>query len=290
MKIALPNDSKQGIGGGWSFQRNLTKGLQALGQTVVENPLEADVALICGVTMVTKETVRALRDKGVKIVVRLDNVPRNSRNKGAGTTRLKRFSEIADEVIWQGEWCRYYLKDFIGKEGVIIHNGVDQDIFNEKGEVVTLLEGNKFDRKNVYLYSRFNRDETKMWEAAWYEYQLIQRENKDAHLFIVGKFSDEQREYGFDFFRGENVHYLGILDDPIKMAALMRGCGNLLATYYNDAFSNTYIEALCSGMSLYKPNMSGGTPEMLQLWEEKGRDYFNLQRMAQNYMNVFIRL
>lgn len=286
MKIALPNDSKQGVGGGWTFQRNLKKGLEALGQTVVDDPLQADVALLCGVTMVTKETVRAIKEEGIKLVVRLDNVPRNSRNKGAGTTRLQRFSELADQVVWQGEWAKFYLEDFIGKEGVIIHNGVDQDIFNTIS--TSTMDG--ADRKNNYLYSRFNRDETKMWEAAWYEYQLVQRENKDAMLIIVGKFSPEQHEYYFDFFRGENVQYLGVIEDPKRMASIMQNSGQLMATYYNDAFSNTYLEALCCGMELYKPNMTGGTPEIIKLWNEKGREYFTLERMAKDYLKVFENL
>jgi glycosyltransferase involved in cell wall biosynthesis len=286
MKIAIPVDSQQKLGGGFTFARNLEKGLKQLGVEIVENPLEADLALICGVTMITKETFRALRDSKTKVIVRLDNVPRNSRNRGSGTTRLQRFAHEADAVIWQGEWAKFYLEDFIDNpKSRIIHNGIDLNIFTPDGDAIDF--GARGDRKNVYLYSRFSRDETKMWEVAWYQYQLIQRENKNAKLLIIGKFSDELREYNFDFFRGENFDYLGVIEDERKIAELLRSVGWLIAPYFNDAFSNTYLEALACGVELYKPSLTGGTPEMLELWNTKGRSYFSLDRMAQDYKHFF---
>lgn len=283
MKISIPVDSQQKLGGGFTFARNLEKGLKQIGIEVVSDPLQSDIAVICGPTMVSKETFQALKDKGVKIVARLDNVPRNSRNRGTGTNRLRSFAERSDKVVWQGEWAKWYLEDFIGKEGTIIHNGIDLDVFTPEGKNLNL----GIERENVYLYSRYSRDETKMWEVAWYEYQLIQRKNSGAKLLIIGKFSGENLEYNFDFFRGENFDFLGVVDNEESMAKVLRSTGKLLATYFNDAFSNTYMEALACGVKLYKPNMSGGTPEMLQLWIEKGRDYFALSRMATDYAKLF---
>lgn len=283
MKIALPNDSKQGLGGGWTFKRNLQRGLEYLGHTVVEDYHQADIALITGTTMVTKETVRGIKEAKVKLVVRLDNVPRNSRNKNTGTSRLKNFSDMADEIVWQSNWARFYLEDFIGKRGETIYNGVDQSIFNTTGANIDFL----LPRHDVYLYSRYNRDETKNWEVAWYNFQLVARDNPNAKLIIVGRFSDEQMQYNFDFFRGEKIQYLNVITDPEQMARVMRGAGRFMATYFNDCFSNTYLEALCCGMELYKPDLSGGTPEMLKLWEEKGKEYFTIERMARDYIKIF---
>ena len=285
MKIAIPVDSMQGIGGGFTFQRNLIKGLQLIGETVVTNPLEADIVLISSVTMINKETFQRIKEFNKKVVVRLDNVPRNSRNRNTGTSRMKSYCEKADQIIWQSEWAKFYLEDFIGKEGKIIYNGVDLNIFNPDGKTT------EFDlnvpKDNFYLYSRFSRDETKHWETAWYEYQLIQRQNKLAKLIIVGKFAPENIEWDFDFFRGESYVFLGIIIDSEKMAKLYRSCGWLMAPYFNDAFSNTYLEALCTGVKLYKPDMSGGTPEMIKLFNEKGREYFSLERMDKDYLKVF---
>lgn len=284
MKIALPVDSQQGIGGGFTFQRNLSKGLNLLGHEVVQNPYQADIALICGVTMIAKETFYALKERGVKTVVRLDNVPRNSRNRNTGTSRLRSFAQKADEIVWQSEWAKWYLQDFIGREGKIVYNGVDTKVFTPDGDK---LDFGVSDINKIYLYSRFSRDETKQWETAWYKFQLLFREDKTRKLIIVGKFSPENINWDFDFFRGENYEYLGTIITETKMATILRSCGSLIATYFNDAFSNTYLEALATGVKLYEPDLSGGTKEMIELFNSKGREYFTLERMAQDYLKVF---
>ena len=276
MKIFIPNDSEQGLGGGWTFKRNLEKGLNQIGHQVVNNAVGADVALVVGGTMVKWDTMQSIKALGKKIIVRLDNVPRNSRNRNTGTSRLKGFSDMADEVVWQCEWARFYLADFVGKVGKVIYNGVDTDIFNPVGS--------SFDsayKENTYLYSRFNRDETKNWEVAWYKFQLIYRANPKAKLIIVGKFAPENIEYKFDFFRGENVEYKGIVEDPEDMAKIYRSCKYLMATYYNDCYSNTYQEFLSCGGELYQPDMSGGTPELIK------NGVINLKEMAIKYVALF---
>lgn len=282
MKIALLNDSNQGIGGGWSFMNNLKKGLLYLGHEVTDNYKNADISVISGSSMVTKDTVWKVRESKSKLILRVDNVPRNSRNRNTGTSRLKEFAILADEIVWQCQWAKDYLSDFIGREGTIIYNGVDTDVFRMDGKKILL--GN---RENNYLYSRYNRDETKNWEVAWYKFQMISRKNKDAILAIVGNFSSEQFEYGFDFFRGEKISYLGVTDNPEFMAEIYRGCKYLMATYWNDCFSNTYLEGLACGMELYQPDMSGGTPEMLDLFNKNGISYFSLEKMSKNYEKLF---
>lgn len=275
MRIYLPSDSEQAIGGGWTFQRNFKIGMEKIGHIIVKDAGEADVALVASTSMVTWDSVQEIKDRGLKLIVRLDNVPRNSRNRNTGTSRLKGFCDVADEVVYQCEWARFYLKDFIGREGRVVYNGVDTDIFNKEGEIVIV------DRANTYLYSRFNRDETKNWEVAWYKFQLIYRDNPLSKLIIVGKFSPENMEYNFDFFRGENISYLGIITAPEEMAKIYRSCRYLMATYFNDAYSNTYSEALACGMELYEPDMSGGTPELIK------NGVITLEQMAKEYEKVF---
>lgn len=282
MKISLLCDSSQVLGGGWTFQRNLAKGLNLLGHEVINDYTKADIALVSGVTMVTRETINAVQEAKVKLVVRLDNVPRNSRNRNTGTSRLKEFTTKADEIVWQCQWVKDYLNDFIGREGKIIYNGVDTDIFKPDGDKYDFG-----DKDNVYLYSRFNRDENKRYEEVWYNFQLLFRENKNRKLVLVGQFSSEQIEYSFDFFRGEKVDYLGIVMEPERMAKIYRSCGYMFAPYFIDCFSNTYLEGIVTGIKLCDINMSGGTPEMLELFNKYGRDYFTLERMAKDYERLF---
>lgn len=281
IKLYFANDSKQGIGGAWSFIRNLKKGL--LGKVeMVETVEECDIFLISGVTMVQKNTVYKARDLKKKIIVRIDNCPRNSRNRNTGTSRLRGFSQLANEVIWQSEWARWYLKDFVGRDGKIIYNGVDLDVFKPEG--ATLDFHNK--KEDTYLYSRFNRDEGKRFEQVYYEYQLIQRNNRNAKLILVGKFSPDNQEYNFDFFRGERYEYYGIVDNPETMARIYRSCKYMFAPYYNDCYSNAYLEGALTGIELCGINMSGGTPELLENIK-KGREFNGIERMAKDYVKVF---
>ena len=281
MRVALLNDSKQGLGGAWSFLRNLTKGLESLGHQVVDNPLEAQIAVLSGVTMVNRDTVRAVKEGGVKLVVRVDNLPRNSRNRNTGTSRLKDFTEWADEVVWQCAWAREYLGDFVKREGVIIYNGVDIDVFNPEG----VSKDYRADGSGpIYLYSRYSRDENKRYEEAWYEYQLIHQKNPNAKLVLAGRFSPEHAKYNFDFFRGEKVESPIVAQTPEEMAMVYRGCDYLMAPYFCDAYSNTYLEAIACGLELYKPSMTGGTPELIR------NGVITIQEMAKEYEKLFEKL
>lgn len=291
IKVTILNDSTQGLGGGWTFMRNLQKALGYFPEEVqyVNTIEEADICLIVGTSMVNKETVQKVKELGKKLVVRLDNVPRNSRNRNTGTSRLKGYSQQADALVWQCEWAKNYLEDFITDnfekqiKQVIIYNGVDTDIFKPEGEKMELIGSPK------YLYSRFNRDETKNWEVAWYRYQMEHRNTQGrSSLYMVGQFSPEQIEYGFDFFRGEIVNFLGVIPDPEQMAKLYRSVDYLLATYFNDCYSNTYMEAMACGVELAHVDMSGGTPELRANWERKDAFEFNgLKRMGRDYVDLF---
>jgi glycosyltransferase involved in cell wall biosynthesis len=281
LKIAIPSDSSQSIGGGWSFRNNLVKGLIGMAD-VVNNPLLADVVLITSATMITRDTFAMIKQANKKIVLRVDNIPRNSRNRNTGTSRLKDFADGADMVVYQSTWAKDLLGSFLNKENVIIHNGIDTEIFKPEGERYN-FGGTPFN----YMYSRYNRDEIKNWEVAWYEYQKIHAQEPQSKLILVGNFSDDLINYNFDFFRGEKYQYLGIIENQGEMAMAMRGCQYFMATYYNDCFSNTYLEYLCCGGELYKPNRSGGTGEMISLFLKKDLNYFSLKRMAWDYMDIF---
>src|SRR5688572_26385879 len=162
-----------------------------MGDKMANSYEEADIYLIPSPTMVQREEVLKAKDDGKKIVLRLDNAVRNSRNRNTGMTRMYDFAQWADLVVYQSEWARDYLKPFLKKDGAVIINGVDTDLFH--GE-------DHYDKGNIYLYSRFNRDETKNWEVARYWYSQRQIDFPDAELWIVGQFSPELVEGNFDFY------------------------------------------------------------------------------------------
>jgi len=184
---------------------------------------------------------------------------------------------MATEVIYQSKWALDYLSPFLKADGRVIYNGVDREIFKPDG-----LQYD-FEGKPTYLYSRFGRSEGKGWENAWYRYQRIQREEPKAGLVIVGKFSDQLREYNFDFFQGERFEYQGVVEDPFEMAKIYRGCDYLMAVYENDCYSNTYLEALACGCKLVDPRMSGGTPELIENRKDGVKD---CSEMVREYLEV----
>lgn len=295
MKIFIANDSKQGLGGGWSFISNFIRGAQGLAE-FVDTIRDCDVVFIPASSMVRAETLDLAKALNKPVFLRVDNVPRNSRNRNTGTSRLLSYFEAAKGVIFQSRWATQFVGEWLawnckktGPTQTIIYNGVDTEIFNPGGP-------KESDQRGVYLYSRINRDETKNWHVTWYEYQLIHRkweesdkETAPPELWLTGQFSPELVEYNFDFFQGEVVRYFGAIEDQRQYANILRSASYLLAPYYNDACSNSIIEALACGVGVetFGWGHTGGTPELFKLNEE-GFDWSH-RRMAKEYIDFMQR-
>jgi glycosyltransferase involved in cell wall biosynthesis len=273
--IYLANSSKQAIGGGWSWISNIRK---ALPELVTDNYDAAKVYLIPSPTMVSREELNAAWDAGKKIVLRIDNAVRNSRNRNTGMPRMKDFADKADLIIYQSEWARSYLEPFVGnhKKTTVILNSVDETIFN--------AEGRQSQPYQSYGYARYNRDETKNWEMARYLYSMEFLKNPNISLNIVGQFSPELIEGNFDFYMNERYRFWGV-QEARAMADIYRLTDTMIIPYYNDACSNTLIESLLCGCKLLHNDMlkTGGTPEILKAFREAGPSYFHLKRMAGQY-------
>jgi len=276
--IAKQDDNR--IGGGWSWISNAKKVLPISGYE------EAKVYLIPSPSMVSKEEVDQAQADGKKIVLRVDNILRPSRNRNTGMSRMKRFAEQADAIIYQSEFAKDLLMPYLQADGTVILNGCDTDIFHSNGRQESTTA--------KFVYSRYNRDETKNWEMARYTFQLESlKRDGDAHLDIVGQFSPELAEYNFDFYMNEQYRYWGVIQDQSTMASIFRNNDYFLYTYWNDACSNAAIEALCCGCTIADPYgmaETGGMPEILAAYYTKGSDYFSLKRMGDEYMEVIKKL
>lgn len=279
MKIYIAGYDPTRIGGGWGFSRVFHR---AMGDALSSFD-EADIYFIPGASMTNREEVISAKKAGKKIVLRVDNALLPSNNRGGGMTHLQDYSNVADLIIFQSKWARDYLKPFLGKTGPIILNAVDRNLFHSQGR--------KYRDKReglIYGYVRSSRHETKMWEAARYYYSRIFQQQPNAHLFIVGKFSGETQEYNFNFYAGERYTFLGE-QPPEKMPEFYRRVDVMLVPFFNDACSNTLIEALCCGCSLYENPFlkTGGTPEILAYYAEYGPEYFGIDRLRDQYREVF---
>lgn len=268
MRIHLANFSQQKIGGGWTFLNTFCKyGIKA-GAEMLTGPHEqkkGDVFFISGATMVERAAVYDALQAGMKIVLRVDNIPRNSRNRNTGTSRLKEFAGLADLVIYQSNFSKDYVGGWLKKDGPVIINGADTEVFNPGGSA------RPKDGQPQFLFTQYNRDETKRWHEAWFEFIMQSRRTPESHLWIVGNFSPENLEYKFDFFAGEKHEYLGAFENPEDMAEVMRGADFLYLPYYNDACSQTLVEFLNCGKTASQVlcNQTGGNPDILQASPEQ---------------------
>lgn len=280
MRIHIAKFEPDRTGGGWAWQNNFTKLVKH------SNYKDADIYMIAGASMVDKEEVRKAKSDGKKIVLRVDNMPRNSRNRNSGSSRLKLYAELSDLVIYQSQWARSFLYPFLQVDGPVILNGVDTNMFNDHKRVAP---------DNTYLYVRSSRDEGKQWIMAWYWF--VEENNRwtnnrsdsdlvtiDPILEIVGKFSDENFDYNFDFFNGEKYRFMGTQNHMIDV---YRRNKYFLYTYLNDACSNTLIEAKASGceiIDVYGMLQTGGAPEIMELED------LSLERMVNEYQRELSRL
>lgn len=261
MKVNILNYEPDRIGGGWSAARNLYTAFNSSYES-------AEVVLITGPTMASHEQVEQAKQDGKKIVLRLDNAVRDSRNRGTGMSRMKAFAEQADLVIYQSEWARSFLEPFLGIGGPVILNGADTSVFNTEGRNAS---------ENSYLYVRSSRDEGKNWVGAWYWFIEQHNKNPNSTLDIVGKFSPENMEWGFDFFNGEKFRFLG---EQKNMAQIYKQSGSFLYSYIGDCCSNTLIEAKLSGckiIDVYGALKTGGAQEIMECED------LSVERMVREY-------
>ena len=284
MKIYIPQKAKDGIGGGWTFTRNFIAFCEKHADVeLVDNPNDCDIYFIPGATMSQRDEVTKAKENGSKIVLRVDNIPRNSRNRGTGTPRLYDFGQIADEVIYQSEWARDFISPFLNRQGEVIINGTNDFIFKPEGYTLG-KEG-----KPQYLYSQLSSDPLKRWEKAWYWFQKSYFLQKESHLWIVGRpefFGKDQLEYKFDFFGGaENrVRCLGVIEDPNEMAKIYRSADFLLMSADMDACSNVLVEArMCGTKIVTEGNENTSIREIMNTPLEE----LTLKAMGDKYIKVF---
>lgn len=273
MKLYILGQDKDKIGGGWSFVSNMKKCFDVVSEQ------DADTYLITSVSMLEKISQIPF-DK--KVILRVDNVMSKSKNRdiynldGRKVSRMEALqiiAKMADITVYQSKWCKDYLDDFIKpKKSTIIMNSVDQSIFY-----------NDNNGKNTYLYSRSSNHDNKQWHKAHYYFQIVHKRVDGAKLFITGRFSDENLLYNFDFFNNENYTFYGTIQKPEDMANIMRGSEFYIYPYYNDACSNTLIEALSCGCKPIMLEDSGGAYEIYEHYKYNGIKYFSLDRMKEEY-------
>lgn len=249
-----------------------------MGDTITDSYAAAGIFFIPSASMIKPELAEQAKKDGKKIILRTDNALKHSRNNGNGMARMKRMAELADLVVYQCNWAKNYLDDFLGRpNSTIIYNGIDLDTFKPEGAKTD------FGKSPVYLFASAAKNETKRWEWAWWCYQKIQKENPDALLLIAGNISTPVKEHNFDFFQDETYLFAGMVQTAESMANLYRSSDYFFACAENDCYSNAILESLACGVTPIEISETGGTPELLNNWYNKGRDFNGVERMCAEY-------
>lgn len=283
--IYIANQSKQKLGGGFVFLDNLRQGSRNL-VTFVNHWQDAHTIFIPSVTMTTRQEILEAKAAKRKIVLRVDNMPKDSRNRGTAFSRMRDYGILADVIIFQSEWAKDYVGYWLESnfrvkaEKRVIYNGVDTSIFYYKD--------NPKARGDTYLYTTFNTDENKRFPEAAYDFHLRHRDAKRKNLplpslKLVGNFPKELPPYKFDFFDGENISYTPAVEDRKKMGDIYRSCRYLYFPAFADASPNTVGEAIACGCEVLLANPVGGTKEVIEQYSKK---VISIEEMADRYIEV----
>lgn len=284
--IYIANQSKQKLGGGFVFLENFRKGANGLVK-FVDTWEEAHVVFIASATMTPRDEILAAKAAKRKIVFRIDNMPKDSRNRGTAFSRMKDYGQLADVIIFQSQWAKDYVGTWLEsnhkvdlKKSHVIYNGVDTEFFYYKD--------NPADRGESYLYTTFNTDENKRFPEAAYDFHLRHREAKNKNqklptLKLVGNFPKEIVPYKFDFFNGEQFSYHPPVEDRKKMGDIFRSCRYLYFPAFADASPNTVSEAIACGCEVLLSNPVGGTKEVIEQFKNK---IITIQDMAEAYIKA----
>lgn len=303
MKIKVPGIERLDVGGGGTFIRNIKKAIANFGDLIVNEGDDFDILLIAGASLCDREKATRAKQAGKKIILRVDNILEDCKNRNTGMPRMREFAEMADVVIYQSQWAKRLLKPYCG-EGMIIYNAVDTDIFYPRKE--------KKNWGNLRIfYGKYSRGEGKNFNVVQYWWREYCIDKQDDMLILAGRFADELQKinHPFEFHNGENFDYKGILSE-YQLAEVMRSCDVAFLPYFADACSNMILEAQACGLPVIY-DCYGGTKELIESgvninWNEKPVDMvgyamgskkemhsedwkekWGLERMGREYSSLF---
>jgi len=274
VKIYIPNIQEGKIGGGWSFTRNFL----GLAKDYISTGPVSSIFFITGATLVKRHEVEDARASGKKIVLRIDGVPEDSRNRGTGWPRLKDYAELADVVVFQSEFIRDTVGRLLGRTGPIIYNGVNTTIFKNIKEER---------REDSILYVNYRKSEqNKRVEEAIERFRYWKIDHPEGFMQFVGLFSKVIRDWNFwmlDYKRGKDWDYHGVAHTPIELAQIMQGHEYIAFPSFADPCPNTLIEAMSCGCKPLWINDYGGQVEIVKKWDEID---WSRERMVSEYLDL----
>lgn len=277
MKIYIPqlNRLTESIGGGNTFAKNFARFIPE-DISIIDSINNADVFFIVGPTTCERDEFNQAKQLGKKIILRLDGVPEDWRNRNTGTSRMLDYAKEAHKVIVQSKYILNHIVptlDIETNKVELIYNGIDKSIFYP-GE----------NKENLYAHVHYRKDPNKRYEEVVNTFRDIWIGNKDVELWLIGRYPTMYKDYNFGFYNNENYKYWGIKKGG-ELAELLRQTKYFIWPSYADPAPNVLLEALHCGCEPIKVNDYGGSKELIDEFN-KGRD-FNMESTLQNYLKIF---
>ena len=244
-----------GIGGGASFRLKFEQGLHARGVGVTHDLSERSDAVL--VIAGTKDLLRLrkARQRGAKIVQRLDGINWVHRKRNTGLKHFLRAEygnlilsfirrNLADRVIYQSLFSQNWWESLYGKTPVpatVIHNGVDLGAYSAQGETppappyrLLLVEGSLGGGYEMGLDNAVSLAEN------------LKHSGLPVELVVVGQISDEHRAR-VESQTGASIQWLGAIPRE-RIPGIMRSAHLFFSADLHPACPNAVIEALACGL------------------------------------------
>ena len=244
-----------GIGGGASFRLKFEQGLLARGIGVTHDPdAPADAVLVIAGTRELLR-LRKARQRGVRIVQRLDGINWVHRRSNTGLKHFLRGEygnlilsfirrNMADRIIYQSGFSQNWWESLYGKTPVpsaVIHNGIDLETYNAKDETpppppyrLLLVEGSLGGGYEMGLDNAVSLAEN------------LQEGGLPVELLVVGRISDEHRAR-VGSGTGAAIQWLGSVARE-RIPGIMRSAHLFFSADLHPACPNAVIEALACGL------------------------------------------
>lgn len=171
---------------------------------------------------------------------------------------------FATSTIYQSEYSKYCCNLFLGKKyreiSTIIYNGVNTNIFNPNGNIVTLRDNpDQHILINASDYRRIDQVEPIIESTKIY----IKKYHSNTKLILIGNFRGNAKKV---IEKHKNNKFLVLLG-PIqnnKLAVYLRSSDVFLHTHQNPACPNNVIEAMACGLPICGVS-DGAMPELINI-------------------------
>jgi glycosyltransferase involved in cell wall biosynthesis len=235
-------------GGGFYFLRALAEHLGRAGWGVTAELRDRYDLLFTNHWLVpAADVLRAIRrNPDVRVVQRVDGAARDYGREDDADERQARVNRLADLTIFQSRYCRTSTREtfrVIARDGPVIHNPVDVELFAPEGERQEFPEPVRVACTSWSTNPR--KGAAEVYAAA--------RGHPALGFVLCGNYPDAP-----DL---PNLHRLGVLGRP-ELARALRSCQALLTFSRNEACPNHVLEGLASGLPVLYAE-SGATPELV---------------------------